>query len=235
MSFFRTTRWSVVQAAGRPGSPDARTALEALCSAYWYPLYSYARRRGHDEESARDLTQGFFAELLEKNWVEAADRERGRFRAFLLTAMKRWIGRQHDRERAKKRGGDIQQLALDLADGERRFSLEPVHEETPERIFDRNWALTVLARALEITEREMISSDRGELFAALKPLLGGVGEVPSHREVAEELGMSEGAVKTAAHRLRARYGDCLRREIADTLVDEDEVEAEIEHLLHALR
>ncbi|MEN8149235.1 MAG: sigma-70 family RNA polymerase sigma factor [Planctomycetota bacterium] len=224
---FRTTRWSIVLGAGRASG----TALTDLCEAYWYPLYAYARRRGHSAETAEDLTQGFFAELLEKNWVVAADREKGRFRAFLLTAFKRHIGHEREKARAKKRGGDRARLSLDFEDGERRYSFEPTHEATPERIFERRWALTLLGRVLD----GLAAETDADLFAALRPHLTGEPAEETYREIALRLGMSEGGVKTAAHRLRARYRERLRGEIADTVSDPADVEDEIRALMEALR
>ena len=234
MSSFRTTRWSVVRSAGRPGEPEARAALETLCQLYWLPLYAFARQRGHDEHAASDLTQGFFGALLEKNWVDAADQERGRFRTFLLTAFTRWIGRERAWARAEKRGGSRVRLSLDFEEGERCFTREPTHDATPEKLFERHWALTILGEALEATERDMAASGRADLFRALRPLIGGGGEVPSYRAVAESLGMTEGSVKVAAHRLRARYREHLRRLVGDTLCDGGDTDDELRHLLAAL-
>lgn len=168
---FHTTRWSVVVAAGKPDSPEAGRALEILCTTYWYPLYAFARGRGSSRHEAEDLAQCFFAYLLEKNFVNSADRSRGRFRAFLLTAFKRFCTRERDRFRAQKRGGGRQPLSIDFDDGERRFSLEPAHEETPERLFDRQWALTLLDRVIERLRDEMDASGKAGLFDTLKPCL----------------------------------------------------------------
>ena len=216
--------------AGRESAP----ALAELCTAYWYPLYAYARRKGRSPEEAEDLTQGFFAELLAKNWVVAADREKGRFRAFLLTAFKRHMGHERAKARAVKRGGGRAPLPLDFEDGERRYSLEPTHDLTPDRIYDRRWALTLLGRVLDGLEAEMCASGRADLFAALRPHLTGEPDAAAYREIAARLGMSEGGLKTAAHRLRSRYRDRLRAEIADTVTDPADVEPEIRHLLEAL-
>jgi len=228
---FRTTRWSVVLSAGRESAP----ALADLCEAYWYPLYAYARRRGHRAPEAEDLTQGFFAELLAKNWVVAADREKGRFRTFLLTAYKRHLGHEREKAAAVKRGGDIATLRLDFTDGERRYSLEPAHETTPERIFDRRWALTLLGRVLDGLEVEMTVEGKADLFDALRPHLTGEPAEETYREIAARLEIGEGALKTAAHRLRARYRERLRGEIADTVSDPEDIEQEIRELMEALR
>ena len=197
-------------------------------------MYAFARRRGHDEHAASDLTQGFFAALLEKDWVDDANQERGRFRAFLITAFTRWIGREHAWAQARKRGGGHQHVSLDFEGGERRYRREPSHDVTPGKVFERNWALTILAQALEATERDMVSSGRAHLFIALKPLIGGAGEVPSYRTIAESLGMTEGSVKVAAHRLRSRYRNHLRNLVGDTLADDGDTEEELLHLLAAL-
>jgi RNA polymerase sigma-70 factor (ECF subfamily) len=223
---FRTTRWSVVLGAGRASG----TALTDLCEAYWYPLYAYARRKGHAADAAEDLTQGFFAQLLEKNWVVAADREKGRFRAFLLTAFKRHLGHERAKARALKRGGDRVRLSLDFEDGERRYSLEPTHDATPERIFERRWALTLLGRVLD----GLAAETDADLFAALRSHLTGDPAGGTYRQIAGRLGMSEGALKTAAHRLRARYRERLRGEIMDTVSDPADVEDEIRALMEAL-
>jgi RNA polymerase sigma-70 factor (ECF subfamily) len=227
---FRTTRWSLVLDAGRESAP----ALAELCEAYWYPLYAFARRKGHRADEAEDLTQGFFGKLLEKNWVGGADREKGRFRAYLLTAFKRHIGHEREKARAEKRGGGRVALRLDFDDGERRYSLEPTHEVTAERIFERRWALTLLERVLSSLAEEAAADGKGGLFSALRPHLAGAPAGETFREIAGRLGMSEGAVKTAAHRLRNRYRERLRAEIRDTVSEPAEVEPEIRHLREAL-
>jgi RNA polymerase sigma-70 factor (ECF subfamily) len=227
---FRTTRWSVVLSAGRESAP----ALSELCSAYWYPLYAYARRKGASAVEAEDLTQGFFAELLARNWVGTADREKGRFRTFLLTAFRRHAGHVREKANAAKRGGGRAPLRLDFEDGERRYSLEPAHVMTPERIFDRRWALTLLERVLDGVEREMAAAGKTDLFDALRFHLTGEPAAETYREIAGRLGMGEGALKTAAHRLRTRYRDRLRSEIGETVSDPKEVEEEIRVLLKAL-
>jgi RNA polymerase sigma-70 factor (ECF subfamily) len=232
---FRTTRWSVVLAAGTPDAPGARAALETLCGAYWYPLYAYARRRGQDRESAADRVQSFFAELLEKNRVARANPDRGRFRAFLLVAFRRHLTREREHDRAQKRGGGRAPLPLDFETGERRYSREPGHDETPERLFDRRFALTLLERVLRAVRREMEAEGKGASFEALKPAIGGAGELPPYAELAARLGLSEGGVKSAVRRLRTRYRERLRAEIAETVSSPAEVDAEIAHLIDALR
>jgi RNA polymerase sigma-70 factor (ECF subfamily) len=231
---FETTRWSMILAAGKAGDDGAREALARLCETYWYPLYAHARRKGNPPEVAEDLTQGFFAELLEKGWVGAADPQRGRFRTFLLTAFRRHLSRARDRDGAKKRGGDRRRLSLDFEDGERRYSLEPVHDLTAERVFDRRWALTLLDRVLGLLRERMEECGRERQFAALRPFLPGGGEGRPYAEIAGELGLTEGAVKVAVHRLRARYRDLLRAEIGETVEDPGRVDDEIRDLMAAL-
>ncbi|MGH7200570.1 MAG: RNA polymerase sigma factor [Planctomycetaceae bacterium] len=232
---FLTTRWSVVVAAGDRGASDSLAALEALCRAYWYPLYVFARRHGASEADAQDRTQSFFAELLEQGWLESADRARGRFRTFLLTAFQRFLVKEREKERAQKRGGGRAPLSIDLSEGERRYSLEPSHDWTAERLFHRRWALTVLDQVLARLEAEYTAQGKGRLFERLKVHLTGAEAAPSHAETAAELQMTEGAIKVAAHRLRRRYRNALRQTIADTLADSHEIEDELGHLLAALR
>jgi RNA polymerase sigma factor (sigma-70 family) len=226
---FATTRWSLVAAAQDPAAPHAREALADLCRVYWPPVYAYARRRGHDHHAAQDLTQAFFARLLEKNDLAAADRTRGRFRAFLLTACQHFLANRHDHDTAKKRGGGRAHVPLDFAGR----APEPADDETPERAFDRQWALGLLDRALGELRAEYAGSGRATLFDALKDCLAGGAEVP-HAEKARDLGMTEGAVKVAVHRLRQRYRDRLRGLIADTVAGPDEVDDEIRDLFAAL-
>jgi DNA-directed RNA polymerase specialized sigma24 family protein len=230
---FATTRWSVVLAAGRRASPEAEGALAALCGSYWYPLYAHARRRGLHAEDARDRTQAFFARLLETDGLAVADPGRGRFRSFLLAAFGHFLANEWDRERAARRGGGRPALSLDVAAGESRYRLEPADEATPERIFDRQWALTVLDRALERLRDEYHRGGKGDLFDALKPALAGDRGTP-YAEVAGRLGMTEGAVKVAAHRLRGRCRDLVRDEVAQTVGAPDEVDDELRHLFAAL-
>ena len=224
-SSFATTRWSVVVAAGGPTGPDARAALETLCATYWYPLYAYARRRGQDRHAAEDLTQGFFARLLQRGSVAAADPQRGRFRAFLLTAFQRFAANEWERERAQKRGGDVAMLSLDFDDGESRFASEPAHDLTPEREYERRFALALLARVLARVRDERPDD------ADLLPYVGGTGDARPYAEIAAARGTSEGAVKVAVHRLRARYREHLRAEIRETVADDAEVDEELRHLL----
>ena len=231
---FAPTRWSVVAAARGRDTAGTREALETLCTAYWYPLYAWARRRGHTAADAEDLAQGFFTELLEKRWVEAADPERGRFRAFLLTAFKRHVGRVRAHDAAQKRGGDRTKLSIDFGEGERRYACEPFHDLTAERVFERRWALTVLERVLEGLRREAEEAGKGVSFQVLRGFLPGGTDPSPYAEVAEALDMTEGAVKVAIHRLRTRYRDRLRAEVAETVACPDDVDVELQALLEAL-
>jgi len=232
---FATTHWSLVAAA----SPDetsrsrAREALEALCRAYWYPLYAFVRQRGYASEEAQDLTQAFFVTIVEKGGFASADPERGRFRSYLLGAMKHFLANQWHREQAKKRGGGVTIVDLDALDPEARYALKPVGSSDPDHAFDRAWAQESIARALERLRAESEARGKGELFAALK---GGLtGDEPARRETAARLGMSEGAVKVAVHRLRQRYRQLLRAQIAETVADPADVDGEMRHLVAALR
>jgi RNA polymerase sigma-70 factor (ECF subfamily) len=230
---FVTTRWSVVLAA-RTVDDAARQALETLCRSYWYPLYASARRRGAERHEAEDLVQGFFAELLAKRWVDDADPSRGRFRAFLVTAFRRYCTKQHVRDAAQKRGGGRVAFALDFDDGESRLAAEPAVDVDPDRAFERRWALALLARALDRTRREFEAGARAELAAALMPHLGAAGEARPYAEIAAQLGMTEGAVKVAAYRVRARYGEIIRAEIRDTVATDADVEDELRRLMDAV-
>ena len=231
---FATTRWSLIAAARDPAAPDARRALADLCALYWYPVYAYVRRRGHDHHSAQDLTQGFFARLLERHDLAAADRSRGRFRSFLLAACQHYLANQHDRDATRKRGGGVPHLALDFRAAAGRFAREPADDaDTPERAFDRRWALELLARTVEALRAEYAESGRAKLFDALKGCLAG-GAGASHADLAADLGMTVGAVKVAVHRLRQRYPDRLRAVIAETVAGPEGVDEEIRDLFAAL-
>ncbi|MGL4552997.1 MAG: RNA polymerase sigma factor [Gemmataceae bacterium] len=225
---FHTTRWSLIVAAGR-ATPESRAALSDLCRLYWYPVYAFVRRRGHDPATADDLTQAFFTRLLEKDDLAAVSPERGRFRAFLLAACRNFLANQHDAAVALKRGGGA---VLALEDAEGRYVREPHHDDTAERLFERRWATELLGRVMRRLGGEYRASGNGELYDALKARLTGGGA--GYAEVAAALGTTEGAVKAAAHRLRARYGGLLREEIAGTVASADEVEGEIRSLLAAL-
>ncbi len=231
---FATTQWSLVLRAVQPDDSAARSALDALCRRYWFPLYAFARRRVVTIQEAQDLTQEFFLRLLEKNSLAAASPERGRFRSFLLTSLKNFLANEWDRANAQKRGGGRERLSLDWEVGESRLSLEPAHTDTPEREFERQWALTLLDNVVNRLQDEFKSSNKSRQFEWLKETLTGGRAVVDYALVAAELSMTEEAVRQAAHRLRKRYRELLREEVAATVESEQEVEDEIGRLFHAL-
>lgn len=231
---FVTTRWSVVRSARSMDSPEAARALEQLCGTYWFPLYAHVRRLGHGPDDAADLTQAFFARLLEKDGLSSADRERGQFRSFLLGALKHFLTNEWDRAKAKKRGGHLQIVPLDPPAGEERLQLEPATQTTPDREFDRRWALALLDTVLALLAQEYSAAGKEGLFTVLKETLGASRSEVSQRELAKALGMSEGAVRVASHRLRRRYRELLREEIAQTVTTPADVEDELRHLFAAL-
>jgi RNA polymerase sigma factor (sigma-70 family) len=231
---FATTRWSQVLAAGQAGTGDSREALSRLCESYWYPLYAYVRRWGYDAEQAQDLTQEFFTRLLEKHYLRAADPERGRFRSFLLAALKHFLANERDRAEAVKRGGRAAIVSLEMENAEGRYSLEPPDGETPERIYERRWALTLLERTLMRLGQEARASGKQALFDRLEGYLTGEQDALPYRQLAADIGMSEGAVKVTVHRLRRRFGALLREEIGETVSTPSEVDDEIRELFRAL-
>ena len=231
-SQFPTTRWSLVVAAGDPHRKEARSALVSLCEHYWYPLYAYLRRRGYPADQAQDLTQEFFIRLLEGRYLDRADPEKGRFRSFLLTSLKFFVADEEDRHRARKRGGGMV-VPLEFSSGEDRYQREPAHDETPERIFERRWALSMLDRVVERLRNEFVHHGRAEHFERLKMFLLGQSDAP-YAELAREMNTSEGALKVAIHRLRKRYRDLFRQDIADTVADPAEVESELRYLAAVL-
>jgi RNA polymerase sigma factor (sigma-70 family) len=232
---FAATRWTLVLSAARgEDSPHAADALAELCCTYWYPLYAYVRRRGHPSHEAEDLTQEFFLRLLEKNYLADADRRKGKFRAFLLASFKHFLANQWDRSRAKKRGGDRKLFSLDAAGAETRYRLEPSHDMTPERLFERQWAITALAQVLARLEAEFLAEDKKTTFDLLKPFLTAGRESGGYAAAAERLRTTEGAVKTAVHRLRRRYRQLLKDEIAQTVAAPEEIDDEIRFLLECL-
>lgn len=232
---FATTRWSLVLSAGDPASEGCRDALGTLCATYWYPLYAYVRRRGSTAEEAADLTQEFFAQLLEKQFLRSADRERGRFRSFLLTVFKRFLSKEQERGRTLKRGGGRQTVSIDCATGEQRYRLEPADEWTAEKLYERGWALTLLDSVVTRLGREFDDRNKSVLFAACKPCLLGAEAAPDYAAIAAELGMSETAVRVAVHRMRQRYRELLREEIRHTVETPADVDDELRMLRSALR
>jgi RNA polymerase sigma-70 factor (ECF subfamily) len=227
---FVTTRWSVVLAAGRNPSPQAQEALATLCQTYWYPLYAYVRRQGHHPQDAEDLTQEFFARLLAKRYLVGLQREGGRFRSFLLTALKRFLANEWDRARAQKRGGGRTVLSMDAGSAETRYRREPAHELTPEKIYERHWARALLDQVLARLREEYSATGRGELFEHIRASLSQPRGAVPYADLAVRLGTTEAAVKMAVQRLRHRYRELLRAEIAHTVADPAEVEEEIRGL-----
>jgi RNA polymerase sigma-70 factor (ECF subfamily) len=232
---FASTRWSVVMAAGQRDSPESEAALATLCEQYWYPLYAYARRRLPDAEQAQDLTQDFFARLLEKDYLRQADRQRGKFRTFLLTAFQHFLAKEHDRANAQKRGGGRRVLSLDFDSGERRYRREPSHDTTPEAVYERGWALMLLEQGLARLREEFASLGRQRLFDCLKGALTAEQAHQPYAELAGQLGMSTEALKVAIHRLRRRYGELVRAEIAQTVTTAEDIEDELRDLFAAVR
>ena len=231
-SGFPTTRWTLVVEAGNPDRTEARSALVSLCENYWYPLYAYLRRRSYPADQAQDLTQEFFIRVLEGRYLDRADPERGRFRSFLLSSLKFFVADEEDRNRAHKRGGGAL-VPLEFSSGEERYQREPAHDETPERIFERRWALSVLDRVVERLRSEFVQHGRPEHFERLKVFLLGQSDAP-YAALAHEMNTSEGAIKVAIHRLRKRYRELFRQEIADTVAAPADVESELRFLAAAL-
>jgi RNA polymerase sigma factor (sigma-70 family) len=231
---FATTRWSVILAAGDSASTQHEPALAALCQTYWFPLYAYLRRRGYDSHQAEDYTQGFFAGILERKGLQRADPKYGKFRSFLLACLKNFLADEWDRAQARKRGGDKKVLSLDFDAAASRYDREPAHGLSPEKLFERSWALTVLTRAMDRLRTEFTALDKQQLFDRLKVYLSAEKEAISYRDVAAELDMTEGAVKVAVHRLRRRYRELVRDEIAQTVATEAQVDEEIRDLFAAL-
>jgi RNA polymerase sigma-70 factor (ECF subfamily) len=229
-----TTHWSVVLAARGDSATVAREALETLCRSYWYPLYAYARRMGQAPHDAEDLTQEFFARLLEKDWLLAAAPEKGRFRTFLLVALKRFMAKEWQRAGAQKRGGGRQHLSLDTTDAEQRYAGEPTEPWTAEDIYERRWAMTLLQQALEQLRAEFAEGGKEAEFECLKHWLSADrGGIP-YAELAAELGHSEGAARVAVHRLRKRFRQLFREVIAATVAEGESVEEELRHLVAVL-
>jgi RNA polymerase sigma factor (sigma-70 family) len=230
---FRTTHWSAVLTARDRNSSQAQQALTELCQTYWYPLYAYIRRRGNGPTDAEDLTQGFFERLLEKDYLSDLTPGRGRFRSFLLTALKHFLANEWDRAQTRKRGSGMV-LSLDEEEAEQRYKLEAVENVTPETLFEQRWALTVLGRVLARLREEFVAGEKAELFDQLKAFLSADQPGCSYSEIAARTGLKEGTVKVAVHRLRRRYGELLRAEIAETVEDPAEAADEIQHLIAVL-
>jgi RNA polymerase sigma-70 factor (ECF subfamily) len=231
---FATTHWSVVLAASQDGSSAAATALEQLCRTYWYPLYAYLRRRGYSEHDAQDLTQGFLAQLLERRSIQNVEPAKGRFRSFLLASLNYFLADERDRARAEKRGGGRELLSLEFQQAEGWYRLEPVDERDPETLYERRWAMTLLDQALSRLAQDFRESGKDALFPHLEPFLVEGSRGPSYREVAAITGLSEEAVKKAVQRMRRRYHELFRQEIAQTVASPTEVDEELRHLSQIL-
>lgn len=230
---FATTHWTVVLAAGQRHTPQADGALEELCRTYWFPLYAYVRRRGHGKHDAEDLVQAFFARFLEKNYLAGLSAERGRFRAFLLASLKHFLANEWDKSQAQKRGGGVATLSLDWQTADTKFQVAATSEPSPDKAFDREWALALLAKVIERLQSECAADGKGKLFEQLKTFLMAGGGDSAQAAVAKSLGMEEGAVRVAVHRLRKRYRALLRDEIAHTLSDDAMVDEEMRALFGA--
>lgn len=231
---FALTRWSVVLRASRPGTPEADEAVELLCRTYWYPVYAYVRSRGHGAEDAQDLVQEFFARLLEKNWLAEIDPSGGKFRSFLLTAVKRFLANDYDHRRALKRGGDRTLISLDT-EAEGRYLRELATHDTPETIFERRWALAALEQALTALRQETLQAGKAKEFESLGQFLSREAEPGEYAEIAGHLGVSANGVAVAVHRLRQRYREVLRECVANTLAEPCQVDDEIRQLLSILQ
>ncbi|HVM47279.1 MAG TPA: sigma-70 family RNA polymerase sigma factor [Candidatus Acidoferrum sp.] len=229
-AWFVTTHWSVVLSAQEKESGLCAAALETLCRTYWFPLYAYARRQGKAPHDAQDLTQGFFGRLLEKDYLQAAAREKGKFRTFLLVAFKRYLANEWDREHAQKRGGFTPVVSIDQELAESRFAAEPAHHEQPDVLYDRQWAMALLDQTMRQLQEEYVASGRAKLFEYLQSCLVREESALPYAEIAARLNLSEAAVKMAIHRLRARYREILRAQIAHTVSGPEEVEEEIREL-----
>ena len=231
---FATTHWSVVLAAGKSPSAQQEQALETLCRSYWFPLYAFLRQRGYDNHQAEDYTQGFFAHILEKQDLQRADPKYGKFRSFLLIRLKGFLADEHDRAQALKRGGGRKILSLNFLDAEGQYALESADQLSPEKRFEKSWALTVLERTMDRLEAEMAQKNKQAHFEHLKVYLTvEKGDLP-YEQAAEKLNMAEGAIRVAVHRLRRQYRKLLRDEIAQTVGSEDEIDEEMGHLFAAL-
>jgi RNA polymerase sigma factor (sigma-70 family) len=231
---FPPTLWSVVLAAGQESSTRAEEALAALCRTYWYPLYAFVRRQGRNAHDAEDLTQGFFLHLFQNRGLEKVRRERGRFRSFLLTSLKNFLADEWEKASARKRGGGIPAISLDAEDAEQRYRAESMEQPDPEKLFERRWAIALLDRVLARLEAEQVSAGKQERFEQLSMFLSGDPQDVTYAAVAARLGMTEGAVKVAVLRLRQRYRELFRAEIANTVAGANEVDDEMRHLLVVL-
>ena len=233
-AWFVTTHWSVVLSARDKASPQSEAALEKLCGAYWCPLYAYVRRQGYSPHDAQDLTQEFLSRLVHKDYLDAVQQEKGRFRTFLLMAIKRFLSDAWDQVRAQKRGGGIRNLSLDATAAEQKYRVEAVEEVTPETIYERHWALTLLDLTMARLRQEFVAAGKTGGFDDLKVFLTEPKGVISHAQVAQRLGLSEGAVRIAVHRLRRRFRELFHAEIAHTVSSPEDIEGEVRYLMSVL-
>jgi RNA polymerase sigma-70 factor (ECF subfamily) len=231
---FATTHWSVVLAAGQGDSASAHRALETLCRAYWYPIYAYVRRKGYPPEEAQDLTQSFLAQLIAKDDFRLADREKGKFRGFLLSRLDYFLAREWSRAHRQKRGGQFTFISMDEQPPDERYRLEPADLQTPERIFLRQWALALLKQAMNALQSECEANGKTLLFLEARNLISGERHGGAYAQISKHLDMGEGAVRVAVHRLRQRYGELLRREVAHTVSSEEEIDEELRYLFQVL-
>jgi len=231
---FATTHWSVVVAAGHTESVLARHALETLCRAYWYPIYGYVRRKGHRPEEAEDLTQEFFAQLIAKDHFREADPNKGRFRSFLLSRLDYFLAREWTRAHRQKRGGQFSFVSLDGQSPEEWYQTEPADQETPEKKYLRQWALTVLKQAMQALQTECDAHQKGDLFREAKNLISGERDAAAYSRISKTLNLAEGSVRVAVHRLRQRYGELLRQEVANTVTSEADIDEELRCLFQIL-
>jgi len=234
VAVFSTTHWSVVLSAGEENSSLAHEALSRLCTIYWYPLYAYVRRKGYNRDEAHDLTQEFFARLLARNYLRTLDRQKGKFRSFMLAAMEHFLAKEWRDARRLKRGGGASILSLDSDEADARYSIEPSYALTPERVYERRWATTLLEQAMKRLREEFISQNKQAFFDTLEPFLSGERAEMSYPETADKLDLTEGAVRVAVHRLRRRYGELVREEIAHTVSGPGEVDEDLRHLMAVL-
>ena len=231
---FATTQWSMVVAAAGADSPNSRKALAQLCETYWYPLYAYARRRVDNADVAQDLTQAFFACLLEQQTIAKADPNRGRFRAFLLTALQNFLTNEWEKARALKRGGGKPELSLDFDSGESRYQNEPAHDLTPEKLYERRWVLAILDQVLDCLKRELSEAGKAHYFEQFKGALTGETANDDYAQAADALGITQAAARQSAYRLRKRYRELFRQEVARTLSPDEDIDQEIGRLLQNL-
>lgn len=232
---FATTHWSVVLAAGQTGSPHSSEALEKLCGAYWYPVYGYIRRRGYEAHDAQDLTQEFFAQHLRRNFLAGLDQSKGRFRSFLSASINHFLSNQKSRQRAAKRGGQFHFVSLDDDSAEKRYLREPMSDLSPEKIFEQRWAFAVFAQAMVKLRQIYAAAGKDKEFESLKGAIAAEEGSSTYATVGVQLKMKPGAVAVAVHRMRLKYRELVREEIAHTVSDPAEAEEELQHLLAIVR